>query len=264
MENGRAGGERLWERNRLAMLRGAGLVGVALLAWAYLFYLARGMPAGETGMEQAMPQMHPWQFSDFTLTFAMWAVMMVGMMLPSASPAILLFTAISQSRRPHETPPFPTATFVVGYLVIWMGFSVAATVGQWSLHLALFAPGLLRAAPRWGGVLLVLAGVFQWTPLKHACLAHCRSPQGFFMMEWQEGAWGAFRMGLRHGAYCLGCCWLLMGLLFLGGTMNLLWAALLALFILLEKVAPAGQWISRVGGALLVGAGIWLAATTLL
>src|SRR3970282_342788 len=116
MENGGAGGARLLERNRLVTLSGAGLVGISLLAWAYLFSLARGMPIGGMGMESAMPQTHPWQFSDFTLTFAMWAVMMVGMMLPSASPAILLFTAISQSRRAHETPPVPTVTFVVGYL----------------------------------------------------------------------------------------------------------------------------------------------------
>ena len=260
--NGGTGLERLLKRERVLVL--SGLAGVSALAWADLFYQARGIPNGGMGLEAAMPQMQPWQFSDFALTFAMWAVMMVGMMLPSAFPAILLFTTIGQSRRAHEKPFALTAAFVAGYLAVWTGFSVAATLSQWGLHLAFLTPGLSRADPLWGGILLIVAGAFQWTPLKHACLAHCRSPQGFFMNEWREGAWGAFRMGLRHGTHCLGCCWLLMGLLFIGGAMNLLWAALLAIFILLEKITPAGPWISRVGGALLVGGGIWLTTTILL
>ena len=250
--------EAALKRDRLIVL--AGLAAVLALVWVYLFSLSRNMTGMDMGTAPAMPQMQAWEGRDLVLMFAMWAVMMVGMMVPSAAPAILMFAAINRRRREGQEPYVPTAGFLLGYLAVWTGFSVLTTLAQWGLHTASLSPRLASAGPVLGGALLAVAGVFQWTPLKHACLAHCRSPQGFFMTEWREGAQGAFLMGLKHGRYCVGCCWLLMSLLFLAGVMNLLWVAAIAAFVLLEKAAPAGRWISRAAGVLLVGWGVWMAA----
>jgi predicted metal-binding membrane protein len=145
-------------------------------------------------------------------------------------------------------------------LVLWTLFSALAAVAQWGLHsAALLSPMMVGTSPILGGVLLLAAGIFQWTPLKHVCLRHCRTPLGFIMTEWQEGRWGAFRMGLKHGSYCVGCCWFLMALLFVAGVMNLAWVAVIAAFVLLEKVVPAGPWVGRIAGVVLVGWGLWMA-----
>ncbi len=243
----------------------AGLAVIVLLAWAYLFYLAQEMDGmGEmTGMRDGAmagsARMMEWGPVDFGLMFLMWAVMMVGMMVPSAAPMILTFAAINRRRRESGSLFVPTGVFLAGYLMVWAFFSVAATAVQWALHSAtLLSPMLSSASPILGGILLLTEGVFQWTPLKNACLRHCRTPMGFITNDWREGRRGALAMGLHHGAYCLGCCWALMGLLFLLGVMNLLWIAALAGFVLAEKVVPGGLWAGRIAGLGLLVWGLWL------
>ena len=194
------------------------------------------------------------------LLFAMWWVMMVGMMLPSAAPMTLTFATINGRRRERGSPYVPTALFVAGYLLVWGAFSLAATAAQWALErAALMTPMMRTSSALLGGLLFVAAGVYQLTPLKHACLRRCRSPLDFVLQRWRDGAPGALRMGAEHGAFCLGCCALLMTLLFVGGVMNLLWVAAIALFVLLEKVIPAGEMLSRAGGVLAIGFGAWMA-----
>ena len=233
---------------------------VASLAWVYLGYLAwdmqRGMSAGSMGM--AASPARPWGVVDFSLMYFMWAVMMVAMMVPSASPMVLTFAAMNR-RLSQQTQPFvPTGVFLSGYLVLWFGFAALAALAQWGLHQgALLSSMMGHATPLVGGALLVLAGLFQWTPFKNACLKHCRTPLGFVMTEWREGYRGALVMGLHHGSLCLGCCWFLMGLMFVAGVMNILWMATVAAYILVEKVLPGGQWIGRIAGLGLVGWGLW-------
>jgi predicted metal-binding membrane protein len=154
-----------------------------------------------------------------------------------------------------------TTIFVLGYLVVWTTYSVAAALAQAGLHAAaLMSPAMAATSPLLAGGLLVAAGVFQWTPLKRACLAGCRSPLSFLMAGWREGRGGAFVMGLRHGLYCLGCCWALMALLFVVGVMNLLWVAAIAVAVLVEKVVPRGDLVGRLAGVALVAAGLLLVA----
>jgi predicted metal-binding membrane protein len=229
--------------------------GVTLAAWGYLAHMA-AMPDMAGGLG-------PWTGADVLFAFVMWVVMMVGMMLPSAAPVILLVAAISR-RRAAAGGPGLTAAFGLGYVLAWGGFSVVATAAQWGLHTAaLLSPRLATTSPLLEGVLLVVAGVYQLTPLKAACLAHCRSPLGFLMTEWREGARGALRMGFGHGLYCLGCCACLMGLLFVAGVMNLLWVAVIAAFVLVEKVAPGGPRAGRLLSWALIGAGLVVLARAL-
>ncbi|MBI3457456.1 MAG: DUF2182 domain-containing protein [Candidatus Rokubacteria bacterium] len=250
----------LVRRDRLLIW--AGIAGLAGGAWGYLVYLQRATPgmAGDRGMA-GMPGMTaalgPWTATEFLFIAAMWAVMMVGMMLPAAAPVILLFAAVNRRRREQGGVAVPTGVFLLGYLLVWGAFSVAAAVAQGGLHAAaLLSPAMRTTSPLLGGVLLIAAGIYQLTPLREACLAHCRSPLGFFMTEWREGAAGALRMGFRHGAYCLGCCWVLMSLLFVTGVMNLLWVAAITVFVLLEKAAPAGALIGRAASWVLILAGL--------
>ncbi len=242
----------------------AGLVAITVLAWAYLFYLAQDMAGMESGggMEMAASAMMvAWGPADFGLMFLMWTVMMVGMMVPSATPMILAFATINRRRRQNGNPYVPAGVFLSGYLLIWACFSGGATLLQWALHSAtLLSPMMVSASPILGGILLLAAGAFQWSPLKKACLRNCRTPMGFITNDWREGHGGALVMGLHHGTYCLGCCWALMGLLFLVGVMNLLWIAALAAFVLVEKVVPAGNWVGRIAGLGLLVWGLWLLA----
>jgi predicted metal-binding membrane protein len=243
-----------------------GLAGVSLLAWVYTLHLASVMQT-MTMMGTAMPQVAPWGAPELGLTFAMWAVMMVAMMLPSAAPVTGLLVGILSSQHGPGVVRSRTAVFLAGYLAVWTGFAALATAAQWGAHtlsLAQLAELRPTASALLSGALLAAAGLFQWTPLKRACLALCRSPQGFFITEWRDGLRGAWHMGLKHGLVCVGCCWLLMTLLLLTGAMNLLWMAGLTAFILVEKIAPAGAWLSRAGGGLLLGAGLLLAAGALL
>lgn len=243
-------------RDRLIVL--AGLVGISALAWAYLIYLTFEMGRMDMAMDMAA-SMQTWTVMDLVLLFVMWAVMMVAMMVPTTTAMILAFATINRRRRMQEQPYVPTAIFLGGYVIVWTGFSALATLAQWGLHeTALLSPMMVSTSPILGGLLLLTAGVYQWTPLKYACLKHCRSPLGFLMTDWREGPRGALIMGLRHGMFCTVCCWFLMALLFVAGVMNLLWVATITLFVLVEKVVPRGDIVGRVAGGVLVIAGLVL------
>ncbi len=241
----------------------AGLLGVGGLGWLYIIRLGREM-AVMADMGMATPQMTPWALADFLLTFLMWAVMMVAMMVPSASPMILIFATINRKRLAAQTPLIRTGLFLLGYLLVWAGFSALATLGQWGLHAAALLTPAMAVTPWLGGILLVAAGTYQFTPIKDVCLSRCQSPFGFILTQWREGAPGALVMGVRHGAFCVGCCWVLMALLFVAGVMNLLWVAAIAGFVLLEKIAPLGKVVSRLAGAILILWGVWLLVRALL
>jgi predicted metal-binding membrane protein len=250
--------EQVLRRDRAIVLGGLALV--AGLAWAYTL-AGIGMPheadgmAGMAGMEAMLTPM-AWTIGYALLMLAMWWVMMVAMMLPSAAPMVLLFAAISRKQREAGKPFVPTGVFLSGYLAVWGLFSVLATGAQWGLEAAGFAPMTSGAGARLGGAILIAAGLYQLTPLKQACLSHCRGPILFLTSHWRPGPAGAWRMGLAHGAYCLGCCWFLMALLFVGGIMNVMWIAALTLYILFEKIVPAGHWLAYAAGAALSLGGI--------
>ncbi len=252
---------KIYRRDRRVVL--TGLAGISALSWAYLMYLslrmsAMPMPMPMPEMAMAMPQWQPWGAIDFALMLLMWVVMMVAMMVPSASPMILTFTTI-HNRQAQGDVVAPTAAFLVGYIVVWSAFSLAATLAQWGLHqAALLSPMMVSTSPMLGGILLIAAGAFQWSRLKQACLSKCRTPLGFLLNEWRDGSAGALVMGLRHGLYCTGCCWALMALLFVGGVMNLLWVAAIAVFVLIEKVAPQELHVARITGLGLMASGGWL------
>lgn len=199
----------------------------------------------------------PWTPGHAAVMLGMWSVMMAAMMLPSATPMILLYGAIARGRHARGQHAAASAVFVLGYVALWAVFSVGATALQFVLERAALLSSMMQATSiTLAGGLLIAAGVYQWTPLKQACLQRCRSPLDFVLTHWREGAGGAFIMGARHGLYCVGCCWMLMLLLFVGGVMNLAWIAAIALFVLVEKLAPAGHWIGRAAGAGLIGWGI--------
>jgi predicted metal-binding membrane protein len=198
----------------------------------------------------------PWSATDVFFTFAMWTVMMVGMMAPSALPMLLLFAA-ARAGRGKRGVSLATLTFGLGYIAVWTGFSVSAALAQWGLHqAALLSAEMASSSGRLTGAILIAAGAYQLTPWKSRCLTLCRSPLGFLMTNWRDGTTGAFRMGFRHGAYCLGCCWALMCVLFVVGVMNLIWVATLTGFVLIEKIGPAGAIVARVAGAAMVVIGI--------
>ena len=251
-----------------------GLVGVAALGWAYLLYVARDM--SDMSADIAMPSTEAWGMVDLALLFVMWVVMMLAMMVPSASPLILMVASINRKRRERDDPLVPTglpatrsfaqafrypsperARLLAGYLLAWTAYSAVATGAQWGLHAtSLLSPAMVSTSPVLGGVLLLTAGIFQFTSLKQACLSHCRSPVGFVLGHWREGRGGALRMGMEHGLFCVGCCWVLMALLFVAGVMNLLWVAVISLFVLAEKVLAKGELVGRLGGAALLTAGV--------
>ena len=256
--------ERALRQDRAVVV--SGIIAIAAIAWAYVVYVDRagaGMDMGMGGM--AMADMS-WGAADFVLMFLMWAVMMTAMMAPSATPVLLMFAAVNRRRKETEQPFVPTAVFLAGYLLAWTGFSVLATMGNWGLHQASLLSSMMGESTNayLGGSLLLAAGIFQLSPLKLACLTHCRSPMGFVMTNWRDGRTGAIRMGLEHGAYCLGCCWALMALLFVLGVMNLAWIAALAAFVLVEKVSPKAELVSRVSGVALIAWGIWTVLTGVL
>ncbi len=249
---------RFLRRDRVMVL--AGLGGVIAASWIYLL-LGAGVEMGtmDMGGGRIMAMAPEWTPGYAALIFVMWVVMMAAMMLPSATPAVLLVGALTRSRGGNSgAVPAAAALFASGYLLVWCGFSLAATFLQWGLAQA----GLLSAPMALGnailaGTVLLAAGVYQWTPLKDTCLRHCRSPADFLVRHWRQGVPGAVSTGIRHGLFCLGCCWMLMALLFVGGLMNLAWVALIALLVLLEKTLPWGGRMSRLTGAVLA---IWGAA----
>lgn len=270
---------------RLAIL--ASLALVIGLAWLYLAVFGMTMTMSDSGSmaktshasaasSAPMDDMPGMKMADaateashgmvmaslsFGFLAAMWLVMMIGMMLPSASPMILIVARIGRARTPGGGPAVGTGAFALGYLLAWTGFSLVAAAAQVGLQEGVVSGHdmAIRSAPIAGGV-LIAAGLYQWTPLKSICLAKCRSPVGFLFSHWRPGALGAMRMGLSHGLFCLGCCWLLMALLFVAGVMALPWVAALAALVLLEKLAPKGEWVARAGGVAMLGAGIYLVA----
>ena len=238
-------------RDRLLIV--AGLAVLTLLAWGYMAAMA-----GRMSDAPAAALVQAWGVSDFFFAFGMWSVMMMGMMLPSVSPMVLTFAGVSRQRA-AERPFLHTALFVGGYLLVWVGYSAGAALLQGGFQAAaLLTPMGASASPYLAGGLLVVAGIYQWTPLKDACLTGCRSPMGFLMAEWRPGRRGALVMGLRHGGTCAGCCWATMALMFVLGVMNLLWMAALTALCLIEKIAPAGDRVGRAAGALFIGWGLWL------
>ena len=235
------------------------LAAVILISWAYMIHMALGMSG--TGTEITLACLMRWGLGDIAHMFIMWATMMVAMMFPSATPMILMFTTVNQRQGETQRPLMPTGLFVLGYFLVWTAYSALAAMAQWGLHVAtLLSHNLVITSPLLGGVLLVAAGVFQWTPFRDACMSKCRSPLGFLMVEWREGHLGALIMGLKHGLNCVGCCWLLMLLSFVLGIMNMVWMAILTVFMLVEKAYPGSQWVSRTTGLILVAWGLWVVA----
>jgi predicted metal-binding membrane protein len=269
--------ESVLRRDRLVVV--IALVAVIVLSWAYILAGAgMGMSAFEmTQMTQSVgvsdstqPSMQEmstggtaadslmatgtWTVGYAVVIFLMWWVMMFGMMLPSAAPLLLLFARMM--RKEKGAPYVPTGVFALGYVVMWAAFSAIATGAQWGLEASGLLSGIMVGTSAvLAAALLIAAGVWQLTPLKNACLRHCRSPIGFLSAHWRPGRTGAFRMGLVHGAFCLGCCWFLMALLFYGGVMNLYWIIGLALYILIEKLLPAGVRIGQLTGVALIAWG---------
>jgi len=241
-----------------------GIVGVVALAWLWLL-MGAGMESTifdmtrMSGMDGWIMQPAQWGIGYALVMFAMWWVMMIAMMLPSAAPVLLLFARINRKDKADAAPLIPTVLFALGYGVTWGGFSAMAVALQWQLERARLLSPMLETTSLWlGAGILLAAGAWQLTPMKAACLDHCRTPLGFLTGSWRAGHWGAFRMGLEHGGWCLGCCWFLMALLFFGGVMNLYWIVGLAVFVLIEKTFPFGNWLGRIAGVMLVGWGVVL------
>lgn len=242
------------------------------LAWAWLLHLSAQMRAAPMpdmpGMDMAgmdmssmAPTLQPWTLAHGLFLYAMWAVMMAGMMTPSVAPMVLLYQRIAQQANAAGHSFASAGWFFGGYLVAWIAFAALATLAQWGLEsVALLSPMMDSASDKFGGAVLLVAGIWQWLPLKDACLAHCRAPLSFVQQHggFQAGASGSLRLGLLHGLYCIGCCWALMALLFVGGVMNLLWIAALMILVLLEKIVPGARWLTRIAGVAAVVAGLWL------
>ncbi|TIS95754.1 MAG: DUF2182 domain-containing protein [Mesorhizobium sp.] len=280
--------ERLLRRDRVVTI--AGVVVLCLLAWLYIVAGAGlGMNAwemsrlalfphqqtadvasdmsgmGMSGMDMSATEPRVWGAAVWALMIAMWWVMMVAMMSPSAAPTILLYArvhhhALAQGQIQDKLAP--SGVFMAGYLLVWLGFSVAAAALHWLLEREAFVSAtMMSSQSRWlSGIVLIAAGLYQLSPLKNACLSHCRAPSAFLSRHWRPHALGALRLGALHGAFCVGCCWMLMALLFVGGIMNLVWVAGLAILVLVEKVFPAGQWVGRTAGIALIA---WGSATFL-
>jgi len=244
--------EYLLKRDRVVII--SCLILISLLAWLYIIYLYRQMfHMNMDALLFAMPMTPAWTAIDFILLFLMWFVMMIAMMTPSVAPLILIFAMVNRKRKEQQNPFVSTGYLFAGYFFIWAAFSLLATSLQWLLqHVYLLTPEMRITSKIFGGSILILAGIFQFTPLKKTCLSYCRTPVDFIHRSWKEGKTGAIRMGIENGIYCVGCCWVLMVLLFVSGIMNLLWVALIALFVLIEKISARIRWLSPVAGAALI------------
>ena len=243
----------------------AGFYLLVLLAWAGVALMARQTRGGEIATIPAAFRdalcLSAAQASPLAL-WAMWALMAIAMMLPGFVPALARYCDMTGTGAASRTG---AAMLVLGYLALWLGASVLGAAGQWGLARAgLLAAGGQSLSPWLTGLLLIGAGGYQFSPLKDACLNHCRSPLAFLIGSHRPGAGGAFRMGLEHGAFCLGCCWFLMALLFVGGIMNLYWIAGLAIYVAVEKLAPSGRTVGRVAGVAMAAGGLWLLAQSYL
>jgi predicted metal-binding membrane protein len=267
--------ELVLRRDRAVIV--AALVAITGLAWAHVLWLADDMAMGgmnmtgfrmiPAGIGMMVPASAPWQPIEFIFTFVMWVVMMIGMMTPSAAPMVLLYARVGRQAAMQGKPFANCNWFFGGYLSAWVAFALVATLAQWALQSAsLLTPMMESASALFGGALLIAAGLYQWTPLKDACLRQCQAPLQFIQRHggFRRDAKGSLGLGVRHGAYCVGCCWSLMALLFVGGVMNLLWIAALTIFVLLERVIPAGRVIARAAGVVLIAGGGWLLAAALI
>jgi predicted metal-binding membrane protein len=263
--------ERLLRRDRAIVL--AAIAVIVLLAWLYLFLSGARMAGADGGADvgagagamggmtmsaAADARMAPWSAADFLLMLAMWAAMMVGMMLPSVAPMLLIYARVVRSAEQRGHPFAATGWFASGYVAAWTAFALLATAAQWLLEQAAMTTPMIAIADRpLAGALMMAAGAYQLTPAKNACLGRCRSPLQFIQSQggFRPERSASVRMGLKHGAYCIGCCWALMSLLFLGGVMNFLWIAALAAIVLAEKLLPAGPLLARASGAIFLIAG---------
>lgn len=246
--------ERLIRRDRVMVL--LLLAVLTLAAWVYMVHMTQPNAMAMV-MSEASPCMMQWGFTDILLSFVMWSIMMVAMMLPAATPMVLMFASVNRQQNRQSGAIISTGFFVLGYLIVWIVYSVIATMVQWGLHSAvLLSHTIVITNPVLGGSLLLAAGVFQWTPWRDACMKKCRSPLGFILSEWRAGKVGALIMGIKHGIYCVGCCWILMSLSLVLGVMNLLWMAVLTIFMVLEKTGLLGSWLTRGAGIVFIAWGL--------
>ena len=240
-----------------------GLVLVSLVGWLYLIYMAWAMENMHL-VDMWMPPrsgMRAWTAWDFFMLFIMWFSMMIAMMTPTAVPMVMMFAAVNRQKKLKGQPYAKTFTFLIGYLTAWGLFSLLASTIQWPLHeRGLLNPMMNSTSYLMSGAILILAGIYQWTPMKDACLHQCRSPLGFIMAAWKDGNWGALQMGFHHGIFCCGCCWALMVILYSVGVMNMLWVILITIFVLLEKILPLPATVTRwiTGSGLIVWGIYWL------
>jgi predicted metal-binding membrane protein len=262
--------EDLLRRDRAVVF--VALSAITLLAWAYTLRLAAAMDMGGMSMSGyrmatgfltmvMAPSLQPWDLTEFMFTALMWAVMMVGMMTPSVAPMVLLYARVGRQAALEGRPLAATGWFALGYFLSWCAFSMVAALAQWALERAALLTHMMAGANiRLGGVVLIVAGAYQWTPAKDTCLRFCQAPLSFIQRHggFRRTAAGSMGLGMRHGFYCIGCCWALMTLLFVGGVMNLLWIAALAILVLAEKLIPLGRVVARVAGGALIVAGCWL------
>lgn len=255
----------LLKRDRLVV--GAALLLITAAAWTYVIWLARAMNdlnpmAGMDmpGMSMA-PAFTPWSPARGLFLFIMWTEMMVGMMTPSVAPMVLLYAQVARQARTLGTAFAPAAWFAAGYFLAWTLFAALATLAQFGFdRAALLSPMMVSSSRYLAAGLLLAAGVYQLTPLKNACLVQCRAPLRFIQDHggFKPGVGGSLRLGLVHGLFCVGCCWALMALLFVGGVMNVLWIAALAIVVLAEKLLPGGPWLARFAGVAAIAAGGWM------
>ena len=238
----------------------AGIAGLTALAWLDLWRRTGEMTHDAAmSMAMVMPRTNSWSIPDLLAAGAMWSIMMIAMMLPSATSMLLFFSAVRRSRPATGGMGAQAAVFAAGFLGVWIAWAWLAAGLQWALQArVVLSPQLTVARIPLAAAFLIIAGLYQFTSLKHACLARCQSPLGFLLSRWRAGAWGAAQMGIRYGAFCVGCCWALMGLLFVVGVMNLVWVAVLAVFVLLEKTVLRGLWPGRITGAILIGWALYL------
>ncbi len=240
-----------------------GLALVSSVGWAYMFYMAWAMENMHI-VEMWMPPRggaRAWTAYDFIMLVIMWMVMMIAMMTPTVTPMVTMFATVNKQKKLNQQLFVPTYIFLLGYLFAWVVFSVVISFIQWPLHESgLLNPMMNSRSYLLSGGILVIAGLYQWTPLKDVCLNNCRTPLGFVLASWKDGYWGAFNMGFKHGLFCVGCCWALMAILFSVGVMNMLWVILITLFVLFEKLSPLPvKWTRFISGlALIIWGGIWL------
>jgi predicted metal-binding membrane protein len=243
------------DRGTLAII----LVAIPVAAWTWIAVMARDMYGSMQGASGWMMSTE-WDWARVVLLWAMWAVMMTAMMLPTAAPLLLLYASAMRRSADVQAPARRVYALAAGYIFVWALFSVAATALQRSLAKSVvLTPMMEPATPIFGAAVLAIAGVYQLTPLKRACLRICRSPLGFMMQRWRDGVAAAFRLGVEHGIYCLGCCWALMLILFAGGVMNLVVILALTAWVLVEKFAPFGERTATASGVLLLALSIWMA-----